>query len=121
MSEYDRVSDRAKRAYDIVTNHLLANRQNVGLWVILYLHDGSSDGALYDCRADAVETQRNRSHERGATYLKIPPDGISPRGVQAFLDFSQRVADNGGTMPQPPGEREIVVPNRLELIYGGFR
>ncbi len=107
-------SDAARRASDVVTTHMLADREHaVGKWLAIRLSDGSSDGVLYDWRADAV---RHQLHETLCAYLKIPPDGLTPRSAEIFLKFNRSLYDAGMRMTDPDADREVVMPLALEEL-----
>jgi hypothetical protein len=107
-------SDAARRASDMVTMHMLADREHaVGKWVALRLSDGGSDGTLYNYRADAV---RHQLHESLCCYLKIPPDGLTPRSAEIFLKFNRSAYDTGLRMTDPDCDRELVMPLGVEEL-----
>lgn len=105
-------SDAARRCADIITLHLLADKEdNVGRWVAIRLSDGGSDGKVYDSRAEAVKWQL---HEHQCAYVCILPDGMNPRQAEIFLKFNRQLYDNGARMPDP--DREIAMPENIEEV-----
>lgn len=106
--------DAAKRASDVVTLHLLANRERaVNSWVALRLSDGGSDNVLYSSKHEAVSFQL---HEYQCAYLKIPPDGLSIAAAEVFLRFNRQLYDNGFRMADPDKDLEVIMPMRRELL-----
>jgi hypothetical protein len=94
-------SDSARRAADAINLHIHAHGHDAfGKWVAIRLSDGSSDGTLYDRRADAV---RHQFHESQCAYFRVPPFGelISPAEAEAFLTYARSVYDAGYRVPDP--------------------
>lgn len=84
--------DAAKRLSDAVNLHItVAISQGdiagaYGKWVAAKLEDGSSDGALYDTKQQAVDHQSN---PKICCYVKIPPDGMSVQDAWTFLKVNR--------------------------------
>lgn len=75
--------DKGKRCSDIVRQHLTDDPDEARIsWVAIRLSDGGSDGVLYPAKELAVHFQ---IHETQCAYLRILPDGISPREATSFL------------------------------------
>lgn len=105
-------SDAAKRASDAVNGALAAHGENAwGKWLALRLSDGSSDGVLYDRRSEAV---RHQLHETQCAYVKIPPDGMSPRAADRFLAINRAMYDAGYRFADPEVDREPIIPITIE-------
>jgi hypothetical protein len=114
MAEVQLYSDAARRASDVITLHLLADRERaVNSWVAIRLSDGGSDGILYDSKAAAV---RHQLHEYQCAYAKVPPDGMGPREAEIFLRFNRELYDAGMRLADPDTDREVIMPLRLEDI-----
>jgi hypothetical protein len=107
-------ADAAQRLSDAVTLALLGQgRGVVGKWLAAKLSDGSTDGNVYDSKADAI---RHQLHETQCAYVCIPMDGMTPRQAGTYLRFNaglyaagHRLADPA-THAQMPGRREAVAP-----------
>lgn len=63
-------SDAAKRLSDIYNLHIVAGARR-GAVIAVSLADGSSDGVVYDTRADAVSHQRH--NEGWKAFIRIGP------------------------------------------------
>jgi hypothetical protein len=84
------LSDAAKRLSDTVALHFLAATDKmdpVGQWCAFRLDDGTSDGALYPSKDDAMRHQK--SDPKLYCYLEITPDGISPKDARHFLKINR--------------------------------
>jgi hypothetical protein len=116
-----RYSDAANRASDTIRLHIIASHLNgvdcTDRWVAIRLSDGGSDGVLYDTRRDAINHQL---HEKSCAYIRVPPDDVSPRAAEAFLNFVRQAHDAG--MPLADPEVEIHTPQQTydSLVQGGF-
>lgn len=105
--------DAAKKASEVVTLHLLADREHaINSWVAVRMSDGGSDGVLYPFKAVAV---RQQLHEYQCAYVKIPADGMPPREAEVFLRFNRQLYDAGMRMADPDKDLEVIMPSRLEL------
>lgn len=84
--------DAAQRIADAVSLHLTAANDimdAVGKWCVFALADGRSpDGnTLYDSKDDALRHTSPR--EKDHCYLKITPDGITPKDAYHFLKVNR--------------------------------
>jgi hypothetical protein len=105
-------TDAARRASDIVTTHLLADREgNVGRWVAIRLSDGGSDGVVYDSVRHAANAQL---HYQQCMYIMIRPSGLPPREADAVLKYHRKVYDAGNRPPYLDGFVPII-PTRMEV------
>lgn len=92
-------ADSARRASDAVNFHLLAiGHAAIGKWVAIRLQDGSSDGVLYDKRAEAIKHQL---HETTCAYVCIPPNGMPPEDAMVYLREMRRLYDRGYRLADP--------------------
>lgn len=106
--------DRARRLSDAVTLALLGQgRGVVGKWLAARLSDGSTDGNVYDRKADAI---RHQLHEQQCAYVCVPFDGMTERQADMYLRFTEglyaaghRLADPD-THAQMPTRREAIAP-----------
>lgn len=80
-----------------------------GRWVAARLSDGGTDGVVYDTRADAV---RHQLHERQCTYIRVPPDGMTPRHAEVMLRFHRATNGIGGPTP----DHDVILPLSREAI-----
>ena len=102
-------SDAARRASEAVNTALLAG--GGGKWVAIKLHDGRSDGVIYDRKRDAVRFQL---HETMCMYLKVPLDGLQPGDAERLLEIHRKLYDAGMRLSDP--DQEIGVPYGREDI-----
>lgn len=63
---------------------LAAMNGGAGRWLAIRLQDGGSDHVVYDSRSDAMRHQVSSEH---ATYVLIPPDGMSTGQADRVLGF----------------------------------
>lgn len=96
-------SDAARRCSDAVNLALIGQAGAAGRWIAVRLSDGGSDGVLYDQKSDAV---RHQLHESLCAYIKIPPDGMTPRLAEVFLKFNRQLYDAGMRMQDPAAHAE---------------
>jgi hypothetical protein len=106
--------DAARRMASAVT--LAAMNGGAGRWLAVKLQDGSSDHVHYDSRSDAMAHQLSPEY---ATYVLIPPDGMTTGQADRVLGFWRQCYDNGfravdprddiPSMPltRPDGRRQI--------------
>lgn len=92
-------SDPARRASDTVNLHVLAG--HAGKWVAIKLHDGTSDGTVYDLKRHAVRFQL---HEHMCMYVQMPPDGLSPGAAERLLKIHRNLYDSGFRLTEPDAE-----------------
>lgn len=85
----------------------------IGKWIALKLADGSSDMELYDTKETAV---RHQTYENQCAYMKITPDGTTPRLAETFLKFCEDLYDNGWKLSDP--DRQIPLPMHPENVPG---
>lgn len=88
--------DDAKRCSDTVNMHAVAG--SWGKWAAIRLHDGGSDGNVYDSRDEAI---RHQIHEQYCAYLVVPPDGMTPKAAHAYLGFVRQAHDAGWRLTDP--------------------
>jgi hypothetical protein len=84
--------DSAQRIADAVSLHLTAANDimdAVGKWCVFALADGRSpDGnTLYDSKDDALRLVKGNAKDY--CYLKITPDGITPKDAYHFLKVNR--------------------------------
>lgn len=82
--------DAARRMSSAVT--LAAMNGGAGKWLAVKLRDGSSDHVVYDKRSDAMRHQLSPEY---ATYVLIPPDGMTTGQADRVLGFWRDCYDNG--------------------------
>lgn len=91
-------SDTAKRAADHHNLHLTAvGLDAVGRFFAVALHDGSSDGVLYDSKADAVRHQRH--NEQFYCYVPITPAAKTPCEMETWIAYVRALYDAGARLP----------------------
>lgn len=90
LSEANEFIDAGKRISDSVALHLLVTSdllENVGRWCAFKLQDGTSDNTPYDTKDDAIRHQKGDPKQY--CYLKITPDGITPKDAMHFLKINR--------------------------------
>lgn len=93
-------TDAAKRTSDQFNLHRLADQYGaIGKWFAAALHDGSSDGVLYDTKQECVRHQHH--NEQFYTYIKIIPSMMTECEAEVMLSVSRRAYDNGMRMADP--------------------
>lgn len=102
----DTYSDAAKRMADTISLHTVSG--NSGKFVAIKLHDGDSDGVLYDSWNEAVSHQL---HEQMCLYIKVPPAGMTPQEADSLLRYARWAYDNG-YRPSSFGE-ELISPVQM--------
>lgn len=85
-------SDAAMRMSDIL-NQAVLTEGACGRVIAIRLADGSSDGDIYDTRADAIRHQHG--NETLCDYVVIKPTAYSPGDCQARLEFTRAQYDAG--------------------------
>jgi hypothetical protein len=100
-------SDAAKKCSDTIRLHIVAGK--AGHWAAIRLSDGGSDGRAYDKRRDAI---RHQLHETQCAYVCIPPDDMSPRSAENFLQIHRNLYDAGFRLTDPDDTRTPVIPQR---------
>ena len=88
--------DAARRMAAAVT--LAAMNGGAGRWISIKLADGSTDHTIYDSRSDAVRHQLSPEY---ATYITIPPDGMTTGQADRVLDFWRQCHNQGWRAVDP--------------------
>lgn len=102
-------SPEAIAASQHVNLHVTIHGQDaVDKWVAIRLSDGTSDGRLYDTKAEAMRFQL---HEQQCAYVCIPITGMSPRAAANYLNFTRFLYDRGMRFQDPA--REVIMPMSL--------
>lgn len=99
-------SDAAKRLSDIYNLHIVAGAQRGGV-IAVSLDDGSSDGTVYDNRADAVAHQHH--NERWFAYIRIGAGHMSVCEADSVMRW-QRQANQlaGAELGERNGGLEVI-------------
>ncbi len=105
--------DLARRVADAVNLHIdaseMTGRTKPG-FVAVRLNDGSSDGVLYDSRADAVRAQGSENYR--CAYIKLNPGGMSARQAWVVIYGYRQMYDAGARFH----EEEPIIPHRPEIL-----
>lgn len=113
--------DAAKRISATVNAQAVAQPFEVLVrsWMAFKLSDGTSDGVLYDSRADAIAHQ---SDERTCLYLCLreAPGGMLPMQARALIRFHRMVYDAGGRVTHP-SDRQLIMPLANEDLMSQYR
>jgi len=116
------VTDAAKRMSDTINSTIAFKKWDelAHGWMAFRLADGSSDGVVYDCRADAV---RHQLHETLCAYwcFRQGMGGANPRDCQIFLDVHRHAYDNGARMADSDIQRQpsLILSTRSHDILTG--
>lgn len=84
--------EAGKRMADALNAHVVFTAGSFGRWVAIRLEDGSSDGVLYDTRADAI---RHQLHDTLCWYEPIRPSSYSPDECALLLVYARAAYDAG--------------------------
>lgn len=96
--------DAAVRCSEIIG--LAAVNGYAGFWIAIKLSDGDSDEIAYATKADAI---RHQLHEQQCCYVKVPPDGMSPRHAHAFLKMHRALYSAGMRIVDPDQPRRGII------------
>lgn len=116
------VDDAARRAFDVVmlkatfTDYDTRVRQSP--YMAIRLADGSSDGVLYDTKADAV---RHQLHETQCAYFsfRFSPMGFARvKDAAIFLSWNRAAYDAGHLLPDP--EQTLRMPTTNEVLFDQY-
>jgi hypothetical protein len=90
------VTDRGRR----LSEHVRAARSigGEGRWIAARLSDGSTDGTVYDTKADAVAHQL---HETQCAYLVVPPVAMPEAEATAYLELHDNMYAAGYRLQDP--------------------
>lgn len=103
------VSDAGKRVSDQYNLHRVAAVHDVGRWFAVALHDGTSDGVLYDSKSAAVTHQKH--NEMFYAYVQIGPWPMTPAMADSFLALHRRLYDKDVRLADPDhanGGRDVI-------------
>jgi hypothetical protein len=107
--ELNALKDAGKRMSDTLNAQLIFNGMSGTFrWMAFKLEDGSSDGKVYDTRADAIKHQK---YEAQCWYEQLMPSGsgYSPDVCAMTLQYA-RVAYDAGFRPS------IDVPTTIQPV-----
>lgn len=111
-------TDAARRLMDSVNLHVLAQNAELGNgrdrpgYVAVRLADGTSDGTLYDTRADAVRHQPDPWY----CYVKVGRSAMQLKEAWVYLQYMRQAAATGHVL----AEEETILPHRLEIVAGNI-
>jgi hypothetical protein len=79
---------------------VLTGQGSIGKWIAISLADGGSpdNNTVYDTRAECV---RHQYHEQLCAYVKLPPNGMTPREAEIYLKYHRTLYDAGFRLPDP--------------------
>jgi hypothetical protein len=87
-------SDAAKRVADQYGLHKIgAGNDSFGKWFAVKLHDGTSDGTLYDSKSDAIRHQSQ--FEQYYAFVQVGPWSMSPQDAETFLKINREAYEKG--------------------------
>ncbi len=87
-------TDAGKRVADQYSLHRVADPYgSIGKWFAVTLHDGSSDGVLYDGKQDCIRHQKQ--FEYYYAYVQVSPANMTPKDADTFLDLHRRMYEKG--------------------------
>jgi hypothetical protein len=96
------VTDAARRASDTI-NGMVVFHGSWDLrnsWMAFRLADGTSDGNLYDTKADAIRHVSNYKYYFFFCF-RNSPGGSNPRDMQLWIDMHRHAYDHGGNLTDP--------------------
>lgn len=96
--------DDAVRCSEIVNTAVV--NDFAGFWLAIRLSDGGSDEIAYATKRDAI---RHQLHEQQCAYVRIPPDGMTPKHAEAFLRVNRQLYDAGLRIVDPDQPRLGVI------------
>lgn len=108
-------ADAGRRASDIINGHLVANPWDDvrDMFIAIKLEDGSSDGTLYESKADAV---RHQTHEQQCAYISFRNlvGGANPKEMAIYLKFNRDAYKAGMRLVDPDNQkapvRDLLIP-----------
>jgi hypothetical protein len=88
------ITDAARRMSDIINLTITFNGvwEIKDKWMAFRLSDGSTDGALYDTRQDAINHQSNPQWCAYQSFRNLL-SGAKPLDCQIFLDVNRQAAE----------------------------
>ncbi|MEU9048382.1 hypothetical protein AB0D63_43340 [Kitasatospora sp. NPDC048343] len=117
MIDWEKVTpeewDTARRVSDAVNLHIAADPDARG-YVACRMDDGRSDNALYDTRGDAVRHHMKAGQESNYFYVKVTPDGLTPKAAWVLVVAFRKLRDAGIR----PDHEDVQLPQRRELLAG---
>lgn len=91
LEEIKQLSDAGKRMSDAVNLHLIAHSNDIfqitNKWCAFNLQTGETDNIIYDSKDEAIRNKR--PYEKQYCYLKILPNGISPKEASHFIKINR--------------------------------
>lgn len=76
-------------------------------WMAFALEDGSSDGTVYDSRADAIRVNRNRSRKLFYVALRTIMHGITAHEATQILALTRVQSERGRYNPREDSQDPI--------------
>lgn len=90
------VTERGRRLHEhVLMAQALGGR---GRWIAARLSDGSTDGHIYDTKADAV---RHQLHETQCAYLVVPQGPMPVAEATAWLELHENMYRAGYRLQDP--------------------
>ena len=116
MSEHDIpaavYSDEAKRLANAINLHIHAQGSEAfGRIIAFRLDDGSSDGALYDNRDDAI--RHTKSKPGVWAYAQVDPTGSNPREAESAIKWARFTYFSLGARIDSGSDVEPIMPNTM--------
>lgn len=97
--------EAAVRCSDVV--NMATINGYAGFWLAIRLSDGGSDEIAYAKKSEAIKHQL---HEQQCAYVRIPPDGMSPKHAESFLRINRILYDAGMRVSDPDDRRGAIHP-----------
>lgn len=109
-------ADRGRRASDIINGLIVAHPWDdiKNTFVAINLEDGSSDGVLYESKADAVKHQ---NFEQQCAYVSFRNlmAGSSPKDMAIYLKFNADAYQAGMRLVDPDNQKapvqDLLIPS----------
>ena len=120
------ITDAARKMSDAINSRLTFSNpiEIAHCYMAFKLQDGSTDGNLYDSKADAI---RHVSDYRYWAFFcfRNALGGANPKDCQLFLDIHRHAYENGGQLADPDdvsGGPDAIVPiAQHDSIFGRVR
>jgi hypothetical protein len=109
------ITDAARRMSDAINARITFGSWEIrNCWMAFRLQDGSTDGNLYDTKADAIRHVSNYKYWAFFCFRNAM-QGAKPFDCQIFLDLHRHAYENGGQLTDPDARH----PNNPRIMTGG--
>jgi hypothetical protein len=111
------VTDAAKRMSDQINAHLTFNKPHEirSKWIVFKLRDGSTDGAIYDSREQAISHQLDSKWCLFLSFRSLL-GGSSAKDCQILLDAHRLLAESGARLHEPEAPQLIMGTKHYDAL-----